>query len=186
MKVVEPSEIWVDPSRRKVYDEPSPAVPWHRLLARFFDYALWLGLLWLLHRLFGGVAPVGRFEWMVPYEFLTWIPIEAVLLYAWGTTPGKLLLKIRLQQGRRERLDIGSAFRRSFYVWFRGLGMMLPVVNILCLLVAYQRVKIFHLTTWDRDEHVTVSQGPFSQWRLGMAVAVVVFVFLILTSLRGA
>lgn len=170
MKTVYPSEILDGKEKERAKENLALVDPQARLIARFFDYAVWIGALYLLHRIFGGQAPFAQYERMIPYEFVTWIPIESVLLYAWGKTPGKFFLKIHLTQGRRERLDIGSAFRRSFFVWFRGLGMMIPVINFLCLLVAYQRLKMFHLTSWDRDEHTRVTQDRIGTWRKPVAI----------------
>ena len=176
MKAVEPSEIIIEKGRGEPKEDPLHSNPWLRFLARFFDYSLWIALLWVLHYLLGGGAPFAQYERIIPYEFFTWIPVEAVLLYAWGKTPGKFLLTTTIRQGRRDRLDIGSAFRRSFFVWFRGLGMMIPILNFLCLLVAYQRLKLLHTTTWDRDEHTRITHSPLSRWRMVTAVSTIAFV----------
>lgn len=178
MKVIEPSEIIIEKGRGEPKEDHTHVNPWLRFLGRFFDYSLWITALWLLHLILGGKAPFSQYERIIPYEFFTWIPVEAVLLYTWGTTPGKYLLKTEIRQGRRSRLDIGSAFRRSFYVWFRGLGMMVPILNFLCLLVAYQKLKVLHLTSWDRDEHTRITHYPFGPWRLYISIAVIAIVAL--------
>lgn len=165
MKAIEPSEILGREEPRKK-TEAQPSQPWVRFVARFFDYSL-LFMLLIAAR---SHAPYGKFEFFIPYEFFIWIPIEAFLLSTLGTTPGKFLLKIKL----RPKLDFMRALRRSFSVWFRGLGMGIPVINILCLLNAFQRLRLFHVTSWDKEDHITVTQQPVSKFRRYFAVFVAV------------
>jgi hypothetical protein len=142
--------------------------PWLRLIARLFDYALFFTLIHF--------TTLMRFEpsWL-PLEFLAWVPFEAFLLWSWGTTPGKWLLGIELYRMLGKRFSWEPAFRRSFYVWFRGLGMGIPVINVLCALVSYHRLKTFHATSWDQQEGITVVYRPLPKWRL-YVTAVLAFI----------
>lgn len=176
-RVIDPSEILIDRSGT-VKEDAVHANPWVRFLARFFDYALFLLVLWGLRELLHGKYPLGKYESMVPFEFFVWIPIEALLLWSWGTTPGKFFLKMKLQQGRRFKLDFATALRRSFNVWFRGLGMMIPIVNCICMALAYYRLKSLQYTSWDRDDHIAVSHGPIGQWRIVVSALVAAAVLL--------
>ncbi len=173
MKVIDPSEILIGPSGtvREYSFHPNP---WIRFLARFFDYALFLLVLWGLRKLLHGGFSLGKYESMVPLEFFAWIPVEALLLWVWGTTPGKFFLKMKLRQGRRLKLDFATALRRSFNVWFRGLGMMIPIVNCICMSFAYYRLKTLQWTSWDRDDHITVSHAPIGQWRIALSALIIV------------
>src|SRR5262249_35970331 len=146
--------------------------PWIRFFARFLDYALFLLVLWGLRKFLHGKLPFGKYESMVPFEFFVWIPVESLLLRFLGTTPGKFFLKLKLRQGRRLKLDFATALRRSFNVWFRGLGMMIPIVNCICMSLAYYRLKTLQWTSWDRDDHVTVSHAPIGQWRITLSALV--------------
>ena len=79
--------------------------PWHRLAARMFDYSIWglvLALLLSQLRVLGFVGD-GLAYWLM-HPLLapivvtaTWMPIEALLITAVGTTPGKWLFGIYLQ-----------------------------------------------------------------------------------------
>ena len=172
-KVVEPSEIIID--REGLPKQNIAHVnPWIRFLARFFDYSLFFLVLWGLRILLAGHFPLGRFENLIPFEFFVWIPIEALLLSTWGTTPGKFFLKTDLRQGRKPKLDYMTALKRSFNVWFRGLGMGIPVINFLCLLVAYHRLRLFRQTSWDREENIIVSHHPIGRWRIVAAAVIAV------------
>lgn len=180
MKAVDPSEIIINTKGKGTQENSSKRSsrpnPGFRFLARFFDYSLWISALYLLHRLFGGNASFVPYERLIPYEYVTWIPIEALWLYSWGKSPGKWLLGMRVAQGSRGRVEISTAFRRSFFVWMRGLGMMIPILNFLCLLVAYQRFTLLGVTSWDRDEFTQVHYEPIARWRVVFALTAVLTV----------
>ena len=176
-KAIEPSEIIID-GQGLPKEKVAQVNPQIRLMARFFDYALFLICLWALRFFFQGSFPLGLFEHMIPFEFFAWIPIEALLLSTWGTTPGKFLLKTSLRQGRREKLLFTAALKRSFNVWFRGLGMGIPVINILCMLVASSKLRMTGMTSWDREDNITISHAPVAQWRLVFVTIVIFLSFL--------
>lgn len=171
MKVIEPVEIIVeDPNHPK--EEFSPPHPWLRFLARFFDYSLFFLLLLFTRKWFHGQLPFGRYETFIPFEYFVWISIEALFLSTWGTTAGKFFLKIQLKAGRKNRLDFMTALRRSFSVWFRGLGMGIYGINFFCCWIAYNKLKLFRITSWDRDDHIQVLHRPVEKWRIYFAVFV--------------
>ena len=166
-KVIEPSEILINEDGT-IRDKPAPGNPWLRFLARMVDYALFFMALFAIS--WGRIESAS----IVPFEYFLWIPVEAAFLRWLGTTPGKWLLGIKLQQGRILRLDYITALRRSFNVWFRGLGMGIPFINIICMLVAFQRLKLFKITSWDRDDHIHVSYRNIGKWRIVLAVLIAV------------
>lgn len=161
---IEPSEILTDRSGA-IYEASELPKPWLRLLARYFDYVLFFFLIFWVRRWLGESFFPWRYEALIPIEYAAWMPIEALLLSTWGTTPGKWFLKIKIHYGRGKRVDFVGALRRSFHVWFRGLGMAIPFVNLLCLLVAYQKLMLFKKTSWDRDDHISVLHFPIPPWR---------------------
>ena len=173
-RVIEPSEIIVE-GNRQPRDNPSHVNPWMRFLARFFDYSLLLLILSVLRKFFHTQPPFGPFENFIPFEYFVWIPFEALLLATWGTTPGKYLLKTKLKHlGRKPKLSFTEALRRSVSVWFRGLGMGIPFLNVFCLFTAYQKLKIFKTTSWDRDARTTMTHYPIAKWRLIFTCAVII------------
>ncbi len=165
MKVIEPTEILVD-GEGTVKDDPIRANPWLRFLARMFDYTLFFFILFALRKVFNGPLPFGSFESVVPYEYFVWIPVEAILLSVFGTTIGKWLVGTDLKQGRKEKLDFFTALRRSFNVWFRGIGLGIPFINGFCMILAYNRLKLFKVTSWDRDDHIQISHHAVAPWRV--------------------
>ena len=166
--VIEPSEI-ITGRDDSPHVHQQPANPLIRFLARFFDYSIFFTL---LHIVSGPISLPG-FGRIFPIEFLAWVPIETLLLATWGTTPGKWLLRTEIKRRFSNRLSFRSAFRRSFSVYFRGLGMGIPVINVLCMLNAFYRLRIFQTTTWDKEEGTFVIHQSLVKWRYYLAIAVV-------------
>ncbi|MBF8263816.1 MAG: hypothetical protein HW387_1481 [Parachlamydiales bacterium] len=168
-RVIEPSEIITgrdETPRRNL----AKSNPWLRLIARFFDYSLFFTLLRFLPNSTISVP----FESVIPLEFLAWVPVETVFLALLGTTPGKWLLCTDLKKGHAPRLPFSCAFKRSLSVWIRGLGLCIPVINMICMANAYYRLRLFQTTSWDRDEGTTVIHRPCPKWRLYTVSAITV------------
>jgi uncharacterized RDD family membrane protein YckC len=160
-RVIEPSEI-ITGDRDPRGPNPSQVNPWVRLVARLFDYALFF----LLLRLFlPSSFYYPEIEQILPLEFFAWVPIETLLLATWGTTPGKWLLGTKLIKRYAKVIDFETAFKRSFYVWFRGIGMGISFVNLMCMTFGYYRLRTQHCTSWDRDTQILVQHRPIPEWR---------------------
>ncbi|MDE3046040.1 MAG: RDD family protein [Verrucomicrobiota bacterium] len=172
MKAIDPTEIIIEKDGTYRQDTIQ-ANPWLRLLGRLVDYALFFALIAFLRKTVGqpGIS-LSPLEGLVPLEYVAWIPIEAALLSFFGTTPGKWIVGTHLKYGRHLRLDYSTALRRSTKVWFYGIGMGIPIVNAVCLLIAYQRLLTLRTTTWDRQEHIQITHRPIPTWRLGFALAI--------------
>ncbi len=149
--------------------------PWQRLAARIFDYAIWgLVLALLLSELRGLNVVPGEFAFWVGHPLLapvlitaTWIPIEALLIASIGTTPGKWLFGVFLQfsisdaYARRDtRAQLERALRRSFRVWWEGIGCGFPLVAPVLIAVGYEKLAQNQETDWDFAQDVLVTHGP--------------------------
>lgn len=168
-RVIEPSEIILE-DLHGPKENITHVNPWIRCLARFLDYSLFFLLLLFTRKLFHGQFPFGKYERLIPFEFFVWIPFEALLLSTWGSTPGKFFLRTKLKMGRKIKLDWMTALRRGFSVWFRGLGMGIVGLNLFCMMIAYNKLKLFKITSWDRDDHIQVTHYPIGRWRIYVAV----------------
>ncbi len=149
--------------------------PWQRLAARIFDYAIWgLVLALLLSELRGlGLVPPDVAFW-VGHPLLapmlitgTWVPIEALLIASIGTTPGKWLFGVFLQfsisdaYARRDtRAQLDRALRRSFRVWWEGVGAGFPLLAPVLIAVSYEKLAQNQETDWDFAQDVLVTHGP--------------------------
>ena len=153
----------------------SEARPWQRLAARIFDYAIWgLVLALLLSELRGmGIVPP-EFAFWLGHPLLapilitgSWVPIEALLIASIGTTPGKWLFGVFLQfsisdaYARRDtRAQLDRAMRRSFRVWWEGIGCGFPLLAPVLIAVAYEKLSQNQETDWDFAQDVLVTHGP--------------------------
>ncbi|MCC7325950.1 MAG: DnaJ domain-containing protein [Burkholderiales bacterium] len=148
---------------------------WQRLAARVFDYAIWgLVLALLLSELRGaGLVPVNLVFWighplLAPVLITgSWVPIEALLIASIGTTPGKWLFGVFLQfsisdaYARRDtRAQLDRALRRSFRVWWEGVGCGFPLLAPVLVAVAYEKLAQNQETDWDFAQDVLVTHGP--------------------------
>jgi uncharacterized RDD family membrane protein YckC len=149
--------------------------PWHRLAARLFDYSIWgLVLALLLSEVrASGVIPPDLAYWLghpliAPIVITaSFIPIEALLIAALGTTPGKWLFGVYLQfsisdaYARRDtRAQLDRGFRRAFRVWWEGVGCGFPLLAPVLIAVAYEKIAQNQETDWDFAQDVLVTHGP--------------------------
>ena len=149
--------------------------PWHRLAARLFDYAIWgLVLALLLSQLRSfGVMSERVAHWLthplIAPMLITasWIPIEALLITAVGTTPGKWLFGIYLQfsisdaYARRDTsAQLLRGVRRAVRVWFEGVACGFPLIAPVLVAVAYEKLAEHQETDWDFAEDCLVTHGP--------------------------
>jgi hypothetical protein len=149
--------------------------PWHRLAARMFDYAIWgLVLALALSQLRAlGIIPEHVAYWLA-HPFVapvvitaSWIPIEALLITAVGTTPGKWLFGIYLQFSisqayarRNTSAQLMRGFRRAVRVWFEGVACGFPLLAPVLVAVAYEKLAENQETDWDCAEDCLVTHGP--------------------------
>jgi hypothetical protein len=160
--------------------------PWNRLAARMFDYAIWgLVLALLLSELrAAGLIPAAAAFWLghpliAPIVITAaWIPVEALLIAALGTTPGKWLFGVYLQfsisdaYARRDtRTQIRRGLSRAVRVWWSGIGCGVPFLAPILIAIAYERLARDQETDWDFAEDCLVTHGPAGT--LNMATGVV-------------
>lgn len=149
--------------------------PWHRLAARMFDYAIWgLVLALLLSQLRAlGVVHLDAAHWLMhPFVApvvitLSWVPLEALLVTAVGTTPGKWLFGLYLQFSisnayarRNTAAQLTRGIRRALRVWIEGVGCGFPLLAPILVAIAQERLAENQETDWDFAEDCLVTHGP--------------------------
>lgn len=149
--------------------------PWSRLGARLFDYAIWgLVLALLLSELRGlGLIPDLVAFWLghplvAPMVITaTWVPVEALLVASVQTTPGKWLFGCYLQFSisdayapRDPQAQLWRGLRRSFRVWWEGLGCGFPLLSPVLIAVAYEKLTHQGETDWDFAQDCLVTHSP--------------------------
>jgi len=108
-----------------------------------------------------------------------WVFVETILLSTWGTTPGKYLLNITLRDSNGEKLSFSKALKRSFFVWFIGLG--LGLITLITLIMACNTLEKNGKTTWDRYGGYIVSHKKVGMLRV--LITIFLFVGFIVLSL---
>lgn len=162
--------------------------PWSRFWARMIDYNC-LGVVYgIIFKRYYRYVPLIFFPFftimLIP---LLWIPIESILLWTIGTTPGKWLLKIKLfSRGRRydrNYLTFQQAFKRSISVWFFGMGCGIPILQIITLIIA--KIKLSHTgtTTWDKNCHLLVRTSGIGVLRIFIIILFFIIIFFVLISM---
>jgi len=154
--------------------------PWVRYWARYFDYILFA---FIVGFILGIIAPqileLNQLLFNILLLFI-WTFIEANLISNWGTTPGKWLLNTTVRDSSGKKPSFSSALKRSVSVWWRGMGMGVPIVAIITMLVAHGKLTKKGITTWDRDGAFVVSHKKISPIRVIIIIMFYIgFLFLI-------
>ena len=148
------------------YEPSGPQVrPWVRYFARTSDY-------FFFSMTFGGIAMMlvpalaemndnvlGLLSLFI-YNF-----IEPVMLAVFGTTPFKALLGVRVRNQDGSKLSYGRGLRRTFLLWFRGVGLGIPLVGLFTCIHSYKVLNRDGITSWDADGNFSVTHKEIKWWQ---------------------
>ncbi len=95
-----------------------------------------------------------------------WTLVESVFLCIWGTTPGKIMLKVRIEKSNGEKIRFKEAINRSLQLWVNGWGTGLPIVSLICLAMSYRKLKTSGETSWDERTGFTISHDDIGWFRI--------------------
>ena len=157
--------------------------PWVRYWARYMDVILWSFLVGVLLAILS-IELNGRLaEFVAGLVILaSWIPVEALFLSRFGTTPGKALLRVRIQTEAGGRPDFRTALDRSFQAWLLGMGA--GVVTLFTLILSYRRLRREGRAPWDQASGLVVRHEPVGPWRV--AAALLCWLLFVVLSIVGA
>lgn len=143
--------------------------PWIRYFARSIDTTLASLIIAIPVGIFSG--PTHDYPILLQMLVLvTWVPIESILISRFGSTPGKWLLSTRITQRSEEPISFQTALNRSFSVWWRGLGIGLPVVSFVCQILSWKQLKEKHITPWDQENNLIVMHEPLDSIKIASVV----------------
>jgi RDD family protein len=111
------------------------------------------------------------------------IPLNAALIGFTGSSLGKWLFGVRVDSQDGRPIGFGKALLRELSVWVQGMGLGIPVVNVITFWLSYSRLEKNGATPWDEQGHHVVlyrPQGP------GQIIGVAVGVVLLLVVAVGA
>ena len=158
-----------------------PRIPWRRYFARHLDQAVITlvvtAVLALAFRVnFSKIPALG--EWLLVYVYWALlIPLEALLLSRFGTTPGKWLMGIRLEHADGRRLTFSQAAVRAWDVFGRGMGYNIPIYNLYRQWKSYKDVRDGDGPEWDGE--VTLAAAGCRWWRTAAYLAACALVCLL-------
>jgi curved DNA-binding protein CbpA len=157
--------------------------PWVRLWARTLDtcvfgivFGIAIGVAY--PQAFAGKPNEQLFGMIILFA---WVFVESIFLSQMGTTPGKWLLKTKIEH-RSGRISFDVALSRSFKVWWRGMGIGFPFAALITQIVAYNRLTKSGETTWDADEKFTVTHENIGAVRVIVAVFISLVVLLFVSA----
>lgn len=161
--------------------------PIRRFIARCIDLSLFCGLIQFIFIVILRVRPWNDLlAWFVRFiSTFTFIPIEAMMIHVWGTTPGKWAMGIRLEAVNGGRLPYSAAVYRSFSVLFYGCGVYLPFIEIWRLYKSYRCISEGEDMPWDEDTEMVYTTWTIFK-KVSIAVLILVSFCLTITSSTDA
>lgn len=190
----EPREADGDMRAPGAWTDTSPH-PWRRYMGRTLDNVVVGSLAWMLAALIAYILapeptaavlaalsrPGGQFfsfALLVLFNILA----NALLLRTTGFTLGKWVFGVRVTRNG-ERLSLGDALRREADVFVRGVGLGIPLIAIVTAIYAYNRLTSRGMTSWDRDQGLTIFHRPVTKasviYMWLAAIGVILFAFAI-------
>lgn len=163
------------PPLPSILQESGPQVrPWPRYWARQID-SLTAGILLAVMIEMSGfpIEDINNLALGMVAVFV-WVPVEALFLSTWGFTPGKRLLKVRVTDENGSLLDFQRALKRSSLVWFAGVGIGIPIVNLVTAWFQYDKLTKTGKATYDHNEGFSVHHqyiGAGNQLIVGLVLA---------------
>lgn len=111
---------------------------------------------------------------------MVWVPIDAVLLSFFGTTPGKALLRVKVSNKDGSNLSFPQALSRSLGVWLRGQAIgIFPLATVVANVMCYRTLRDTGVTSWDRKGRFLVKHRTVGLFR-AFAVILIFVIFIAL------
>ncbi|QIZ75426.1 RDD family protein [Ferrimonas lipolytica] len=169
--------------------------PWRRLFARTVDILLLAPLLlFLLVLIMAWFAPVLTDDFINSLSnpivagvvlYLLWLPVEALCLSTFKSTPAKALFGITVTSHQGDNLSFTQALQRGFHLLLKGEALALPVANFVARIFAYFDLKKHETTRWDNAVGSVVSHKKWQPLRALLCV-IAVGITLAFISVLGA
>ncbi len=162
--------------------------PWLRFFARNLDFLIYL-LLWVaFSRLilrwnintlrFGALL-----DSYITYGLM--LLIEPVLLSTWGMTPGKAVFGLKIRDGHGKKLDLSTAFARTWCVFTAGEGLNIPVYNLVRNYKCYRMCKNNEAIPWEEISSYTIADTMYYRRIIGVLGCLGIIILSYLTQLQA-
>ena len=144
-----------------------PCIPWRRYFARIFDLGIAELIIYAILCLCFDVN-VRQIPSLVDWVlgFLGWallLPLEALCISRFGTTPGKAIMGISVTDAYERPLSFGDAAMRTWELFGRGYGYQIPIYSLYRCWKSYKEVKNGEELEWDQG--LTVTAKKYHPWR---------------------
>jgi uncharacterized RDD family membrane protein YckC len=167
--------------------------PVRRWVARAFDSYLTTGVLfavpvvlWIAagrpEAWLATVGMMGLVYVLSPLRGLVTAILNALLLSAFGVTPGKWLCGVRVARRDGAPLTFGTALKRELAAFILGCGLYLPLIGLAAMAIGFANLSEKGATSWDADRDLLVLQRPNSAGQFALTS----FAFALLLVVVGA
>ena len=161
----------------KTYREsvPKPFHPWRRFFARYLDFQLLYVLIRFLLIVVLRIRPFTFPNAILVYICtILMIPLEAMFIHLFGTTPGKWVMGIRVESIDGGRHDFITALRRAYWVYHRGCGWYLPLWELWRNYRSYKAYQNGETLDWDVESEITFTPWTWPEKALTVVTAVLI------------
>lgn len=145
--------------------------PVRRYIARVFDLSLIIALMRAFLIMVIRIRPCSDLfiDAFIPIiSYIVSIPVEALWLHLWGTTPGKWLMGMKLEDPNGGKLPFRSALNREVDVLIAGYGFYVPIFVLIRLYISYRSVIRGEGTEWDYKAEIQYQNPPV--WKVILTV----------------
>lgn len=152
-----------------VYLESHPV---RRYVGRYLDQLLTSAILMLVFVVLLRIRPFGKVQnslLSIASLFLS-MPLNALFLCLFGTTPGKFVVGIFLKTPEGGNLSFTDALKREWTVFRFGMGYNIPIYNLVRLIKSYNIHTAGRELEWDYDADVL-----YTEWDTKRGVISTVF-----------
>lgn len=170
-----------EPINKEHVDMLNPR-PWPRYFARSIDMfigALAVVYVWNYINAGSYDAVFGNVSEYISGSVLygIWLFVEALIISLTATTPGKWLFNIYVLDKYGNRLNYKTSLRRSFLVFYRGLGLGIPLITIFTLMKAYGNLTTNVFTSWDIDCGTVAISKKVGASKVIVSAAIIIALF---------
>lgn len=152
------------------------AHPWRRYFARIFDYGILRMILLFIVIVVVRIRPFGE-GGNILVELASYfiaIPVFAAMLHYWGTTPGKWLMGIKIEDINGGKLSYYDAFVREKDIIWSGLGFFIPILSQWRMYRAYKEDVAGEENDWNHTSEII-----YVDWTVTKKIMIPVFYVLV-------
>lgn len=165
-----------------------PFHPWRRYFARMLDMLIY-SIIWTAFLAFVFHVNVsdrsgidGILDTLV--ELIMMLFLEPLLLHVYGTTPGKFIFGLRIDNKESEHLSYAEGLERTFSMIGTGMGFNIPIYNLICYWKSYRICSENEILPWDEYTSYKIKD---TSWYRGCLYIVSYFIcFAVIAAIMSA